>query len=127
MEMTATELIEKLEEIADRNPDAVVRIATQPNWPLQFKVADVISDADFGDDESALDEWQSAHDECTEVDFASNVCRSCGDSFAEYAPDHDTRGSECDDREVVYLVEGGHPYDDSPYAPRAVFDAIGVR
>lgn len=32
-----------------------------------------------------------------------------------YEPDHDQP-------EVVYLTDGSHPYDDSPYAPRAAWE-----
>lgn len=38
--MTVSELIELLEQ---HNPDAEVRLATQPHWPLQFDAADVVT------------------------------------------------------------------------------------
>jgi predicted DNA-binding transcriptional regulator YafY len=46
-EMTVAELIARLEEM---DPDAVVRIATQPNYPLQAYLYRVV-EVDLADDE----------------------------------------------------------------------------
>lgn len=37
--MTVNELMARLEEL---DGDMVVRIATQPNWPLEFEIQDVV-------------------------------------------------------------------------------------
>jgi len=57
--MNVSELIERLE---DMDPDAEVRIAFQPSWPLQYRLGDEIvgedeiSDAEeTGDDEEQPD------------------------------------------------------------------------
>lgn len=41
--MTVEELIEVLEEF---NPEAEVRIASQPNWPMEYDLADVEATGD---------------------------------------------------------------------------------
>lgn len=50
MSMTVRELIRQLE---DHDGDTEVRIATQPNWPLAFDVANVVHEQDImeGSDE----------------------------------------------------------------------------
>ena len=106
--MTVGELIERLESC---DPDAEVLMAHQPSWPLQFTVAGVVTD----DNESALDDWQDEHWECDDRDFATNECRSCDIAF-EDTVDTDAPVS-------VYIVEGSHP-DDTPYAPRFVFERV---
>lgn len=84
--MTVNEMIERLREAADEGfGECEVRLAFQPNWPLQFTVAGIATP----DDESR------AHGEPDEE------------------PD--------DAASVVYVVEGGHPNDDSPYAPAWAF------
>ncbi len=95
--MNVQELIERLEDL---DPKAQVLLAFQEeSWPLQFELKGVASSEDFGEDE----------------DYPEGPC-----------PEHDredcilcleTRPS------VIYLVEGGHPYSRSPYAPRAAWEA----
>ncbi len=86
--MTVNEMIERLREAADDGfGECEVRLAFQPNWPLQYRVGGIATP----DDESRA---QGEPDE--EPDDASSV---------------------------VYLVEGGHPHDDSPYAPAWAFAA----
>lgn len=41
--MTVAELIDRLSEM---DPEAQVRLATQPAWPLQFEVGDVVPGAE---------------------------------------------------------------------------------
>lgn len=41
--MTVEQLIELLEEF---NPEAEVRIASQPNWPMEYELADVEATAE---------------------------------------------------------------------------------
>lgn len=90
--MTVNELIQALQETAeDGFGDHEVRLAFQPNWPLQFTVGGV-------------------------ADPAAIV---------------ETRGYQLDERDdddddapkAVYITEGQHPLDDSPYAPAGVFEA----
>ena len=86
---TVNEMIERLKDVAeDGFGECELRLAFQPNWPLQFSIAGIT----IPDDES----------------------RNMGE------PDE-----ELDDTaSVVYLVEGGHPDDDSPYAPSWAFKAV---
>lgn len=87
--MTVNEMIERLQDVAeDGFGKCELRLAFQPNWPLQFTIAGIT----IPDDES----------------------RSMGEPDEE--PD--------DAASVVYLVEGGHPTDDSPYAPAWAFAAV---
>lgn len=87
--MTVNEMIERLQDVAeDGFGECELRLAFQPNWPLQFTIAGIT----IPDDES----------------------RSMGEPDEE--PD--------DAASVVYLVEGGHPTDDSPYAPAWAFAAV---
>jgi hypothetical protein len=77
------ELTELLE---DCHPDAEVRLAHQPSWPLAFELRGVAVPDDAG-------------------------CE--GDEEAAPAVG------------LVWFVEGGHP-DDSPYAPRYLWDIARV-
>lgn len=58
MNITVAELMERLE---DYDPDAEVRIVTQPAWPLQFAVAGAVGVEDMaaGADEDDLDGVES--------------------------------------------------------------------
>jgi len=81
-------MIERLEEVAeDGFGECELRLAFQPNWPLQFTIGGIA----VPDDES----------------------RGMGEPDEE--PD--------DAASVVYIVEGGHPHEDSPYAPPWAFAA----
>lgn len=104
--MNITELIEILTEMAESNPEAEVRLATQPNWPLAFHVGGVASTDD-------LAEYRLDNDEpgqCKEHD--EYHCHEC------------LKRELVDDQEgdVVWLVEGSSLYD-NPYAPRNVWEA----
>lgn len=113
-EMTISELIEKLEGFDE---DLEVRIATQPSWPLQFRIAGVVDASQIDTDEAEV-AWQEDHYEHEGVDFATNTC-ACGSSFKDKIAE-----LEEDTTPAVYIVEGGHPWDDRPYAPRVVFERI---
>ena len=115
--MTVTELMELLE---DQNPEAEVLIATQPNWPLQFSVGDVVNNAP--DEEELEDEWYGRHQRCDNVGGYPPVCRDCDDSFETFRKEKEADA----EGDAVYIVEGGHPYDRRPYAPRNVFDRARV-
>jgi hypothetical protein len=88
------DLLARLEEC---DPSATVLLATQPGWPLQFKVAGVAESADLGDPDGGWTE----DDPCSE--HGRRDCVLC-----------------LDVPHVVYLVEGGHP--DHPYAPGGVWE-----
>lgn len=96
--MKVRELIEELEAM---EPEAEVRLAHQPSWPLAFTLAGVVDGSDLGGD----DEDEEDGD--------------VGPSFG-----YDTREDEATGPAVVWLVEGTHPWDESPYAPRAVWDHV---
>lgn len=86
--MTVGELKERLEDFDD---ELEIRLATQPSWPLRFRLAGVTSD------EEAFE--------------------------YSYTPEEqDERGGEPSEN-FLWLVEGGTPHDESPYAPRYVWDA----
>lgn len=91
--LTVSALIERLSEC---DPEAEVRLATQPNWPLQYHLAGVATSEDI-----AMDSRCEAHE------FYN--CEDCAESRLG------GQGA------VVYLVEGGQHYD-QPYAPRAAWD-----
>jgi hypothetical protein len=93
--MKVHELLELLEDV---DPEATVRLATQPNWPLQFEVRGVATAADI-----ALEGQCEEHD-------AYN-CEECS----------------AEQDAVVYLVEGDHPDGASPYAPRAAWTVADNR
>ena len=100
--MTLNELIEKLTDIRDELGDGVdpeVRLAEQPRWAMQHRVADVVA-VDLNDDE---DEDQDEDDE-------------------------NARPSAAEPRHVVYIAEGSQSFDDrddSPYLPGVAAAALG--
>ena len=79
--MKIAELIERLTELAEDFPDAEVRLATQPSWPFEYSIENVVGPYELGEAarERALDRGR------------------------EYDPE------DVDDEEplVVYLAEGG--------------------
>ncbi|WP_248582007.1 hypothetical protein [Nocardioides sp. InS609-2] len=93
--ITVTELIERLQ---DCDPDAEVRLATQPNWPLQYHLAGIATTEDIAMDRR-----------CEDHDFYN--CEDCAEGRLQ------------DDGSIVYLVEGSQHYD-QPYAPRAAWDVV---
>lgn len=117
--MQLGELIEQLERLVETEGyslDAEVYLATQPDWPLQFNLVGVVGSSDLIED---IDEWQEVHADCDDVTFGDeNVCRSCDDALVK--EDEDDGNSS----EIIYLVEGGHPSDSSPYAPKVLWDLI---
>jgi hypothetical protein len=98
--MTVEEMWDRLTELVDDGHGSdEVMLATQPNWPLRFKVGGI----------------------CTE-DEALAASKSDDDE-----PDADALGGpgNPDDEKpgIVYITEGGHPHDDSPYAPKGAWEA----
>jgi hypothetical protein len=87
---------ELIELLEDCPEDAEVLLAHQPSWPLQFTVAGV---------------WDPA--------TAEVACEEHGEINCEF--------SECQPpADVVYIVEGSHPRDRSPYAPREAWSEASV-
>lgn len=115
--MRVGELKELLEELGEEGDDLELRIAHQPNWPLCLTVAavrtpgDDIEPPDCPYHEGYCVGHLIREDQADEMYRAGDVC--------EEAPDDDPR----DRREgYVWIVGIDHPYDESPYAPRWVFD-----
>ena len=100
MSMTVAELIERLQ---DMDPEAEVRLATQPSWPLQSTVRGVASQAEV--DEARFDE-----ERCDEHGFYN--CDECLDAANADAPN------------IVWIAEGVGT--DERYAPKAVFDVASI-
>ena len=46
--MNINELIEQLQEIAEVSPNAKVRYAAQPNWPMEYSIGEELSLVDKG-------------------------------------------------------------------------------
>lgn len=91
--MKIEELIEELQEVARTDPGAEVRIATQPNYPMQSNFGGI----------------------CTENDLAGNTqCEEHGDYSCALCHGHPSG--------IVWLLEGSSVYD-QPYAPRGLWDA----
>jgi len=95
--MTLDELIETLTEFQeDGFGDARVRLAFQPSWPLRLNVGNI--SARHQDDDGEEDE----------------------DGYEETPPPGWER-TDPPDEFIVWIADGGHPDDESPYAPRNVF------
>lgn len=98
--MTVNELKELLEALEQEGlGDAEVRVATQPNYPLQSHLSGVASSR-------MLDEYRKGETECDEHGWYN-----CDECF-------DAKPTE----PMVWLCEGGQVYDD-PYAPRDLWAA----
>lgn len=92
--MNVGELKEMLEDLDD---DLEIRLAHQPSWPLRFNLRSVVTPE--GHMEALRQEaWDAGRD-----------------------PD-EVEADE-DNSKFVWLVEGDHPYDESPYAPRILWEA----
>lgn len=60
--MRIEELIEELQDLAEQYPDAEVRIAHQPSWPLQYTISEVVASEGNYDEEDGYDEEQTEDD-----------------------------------------------------------------
>lgn len=104
--MNINEMIDALEELREElGGEAVVMLATQPNYPLRAHVSGVVR-------------LEGEHDcwDCNERSAAS-ACDHCKE-------DCDACQSESDensDDKVCWILEGSQPYD-KPYAPRRLWD-----
>ena len=82
--MTLSELVRLLEECAEQYPEAEVRLAFQPQWPLRLDIHGVVANVDM-----------DAEDGDGETDGARE--------------------------NIVWIVAGGHPYNESPYASKELW------
>ena len=99
---------ELMELLSSMNPDAEVRLANQPTWPLQHGVRGAVSVANLVD--HAI--WNG---EPTEP------CPEHGDVHCAECITKDLLSEHGD---AVWLVEGSLNYDDSPYAPRDIWEVV---
>jgi hypothetical protein len=91
--VNVAELIALLEDV---DPEAEVLLGHQPSWPLQFTVAGIA-------------EWDGGTD-------------GEDDEYVPAAYEQERREVGLDDSPPrIYIVEGSHP-DDTPYAPREIWD-----
>jgi len=114
------ELIEALEDLDA--PDSEVRLAFQPNWPLQYGIGDVVVDdghehvldGPYPDDDRRM-LWVCEDDDC-DIEL---------EGPADGTPPTDvpapTVGSG-----TVYIGEAGQIYD-APYLPGSAAAALGWR
>jgi len=97
--MTLDELIDTLTELQEEGyGDARVRLAFQPSWPLRLTVGSITARHEEDDGEEPDEEY----------DGPVNV---------------PPPGIEPDgpDQYIVWIADGGHPDNESPYAPGNVF------
>lgn len=109
--MNVSELIDLL---GDFDPDAEVRLAFQPSWPLQYRIGDVVADSDHVHDpaEPIDGTWYCADDDC--------------DTEWDHEPRDFELGSDDDGTGIVYIGESGQVYD-APYLPGSAASALGWR
>ena len=108
--MTVEELIDLLGQY---DGEQEVRLAFQPSWPLAFNVGQVSSSDEFVDEDE--DSFEAYHAECDGYD-GGDYCPECSEQ------DEGNDEDEDDDAPIVWIAEGGHPGNDSPYAPKAAFE-----
>lgn len=98
MSMTVAQMIERLQEM---DPEAEVRLATQPSWPLEYHVAGVASQQEIVD-------YKRAEEKCDEHGFYN--CDECEPETSE------------EDGNIVWIAEGSQ----IGYAQRAVWEVASV-
>lgn len=102
--MTVNELRELLDALVEEGlGEATMRVATQPNYPLQSSLAGVCSSR-------MLAEYNKGETECEDHGWYN-----CDDCAGDVVEDTSTQ-------QYVWLCEGSQVYDD-PYAPRALWSA----
>jgi len=91
--MTLDDLIERLTELQDDGyGDCRVRLAFQPSWPLALEIGRITPLRAEADEDEDDDDYDGP------------------------LPPRDP-----DDEYVVWIADGGHPNDASPYAPDGAF------
>ena len=112
--MNLANLIESLQDLLDSgiSPDAEVRIAQQPHWPLQTTVQKVIcvdiNQTDPDDVRTAQDILDDPDSDPIDIKTANEILEG---------------GAE---NNVVYIVEGNQVYE-NPYLPGVVCEELGWR
>jgi hypothetical protein len=113
--MKVQELVQELEQF---DPDAEVRLAFQPSWPLQYHVGGVAEDGghvhtvDIHEDEDGREYF------CTDEDCPT------GETWDEEP--RDWQLGRADGPKVVYVAEAGQ-VSDAPYLPGSASTALGWR
>ena len=86
--MLLTDLITKLEELAQAHPDAEIRLMTQNGWPFEYSILGVATSSDMAEEE---------------VEQARERAMERGHDFDdEDGPLKDPEAKP----EIIYLVEG---------------------
>lgn len=116
---TVRELLQELEGL---DPETPILCAEQPTYPLQFNLRAVVA-------------YDRANERSENGD--DDFCGECGCTIMRRYPHGSGDGrwfGECVNghkdeidppeaaKPVVYLVLGDHPYNESAYAPRAIFN-----
>jgi len=110
--MKITDLIEQLEEIAELNPNAEVRYASQPFHPFENSIREVLS----WDKETMIDAEIENIQQAIEEDGAEPMSYEDKKALAEDNLEH---GGGC--TPVVYLAEGSQ----IGYLPEGPTEALG--
>ena len=62
--MEIEELIETLQELAEEYPKCEVRLASQPTWPFEYSIGDIVASREKEDDQQEWDEdFEQAEDD----------------------------------------------------------------
>lgn len=114
--MNVGELKELLEDVSD---DTELRIAHQPSWPLALTVAGVRAPGDAFPDERECP-YHYGYLVNHVVPEAQADDRYAAGALCDDAPEDED--DPRDRRDLVWIVGIDHPYDESPYAPKWVFE-----
>ena len=108
----------QLRELLDGVDDETeIRVAWQPSWPLAASLGGVRVPGDDADEATCPE-----HPDYYVGHTISQAQQNLEDGFvAGETCDCEPEDDERDRREHVWLVQGDHPWDESPYAPRWVF------
>lgn len=99
--MNVGELLEALEGV---NPELRIRLAYQPNWPLRSSLRAVVTPEMWDECDDGFDEDGEPIDE-------------------EELEERRKNPESNPNAEFLWLVEGDGPsYDESPYAPKRLWD-----
>ena len=110
--MKITDLIEQLEEIAELNPNAEVRYASQPSYPFENSIREVLS----WDKETMIDAEIEGIQRCIKEDGEEPMSY---EEIKALARENLEYGGGCDP--VVYLAEGSQ----IGYLPEGPTEALG--
>ena len=110
--MKITDLIEQLEEIAELNPNAEVRYASQPFHPFENSIREVLS----WDKETMIDAEIEGIERCIKEDGEEPMSY---EEIKALARENLEYGGGCDP--VVYLAEGSQ----IGYLPEGPTEALG--